>query len=259
MDAFAHDACHPGAGVLVSVDDHARCCLAASGAPTSIHAFNAPVRSRIAIVGSSGSNKPFENAMPSLYSKQYARTRVRKYSSPSDGCRATRSSSGWYTPRSESARSILNTWIVAPSAMAPFSVGSSVRGRAATLPDRPRRASYTRAMIKLQSMHPIVLLLIATTLEVSGDAVVRMAIHSQSGPARAGLFTAGALLLFGYGSFLNLAPLEFGKVVGLYIATLFVVWQLINFIAFRSLPTLPILVGGALIIGGGTIITFWKP
>ena len=115
-------------------------------------------------------------------------------------------------------------------------------------------------MIKLlQSMHPIVLLLIATTLEVSGDAVVRMAIHSQSGPARAGLFTAGALLLFGYGSFLNLAPLEFGKVVGLYIATLFVVWQLINFIAFRSLPTLPILVGGALIIGGGTIITFWKP
>ena len=67
------------------------------------------------------------------------------------------------------------------------------------------------------------------------------------------------MLLFGYGSFLNLAPLEFGKVVGLYIATLFVVWQLINFIAFRSLPTLPILVGGALIIDGGTIIMFWKP
>jgi hypothetical protein len=44
-----------------------------------------------------------------------------------------------------------------------------------------------------------VLLLIATTLEVS-DAVVRMAIHSHSGPARAGLFTAGAILLFGYGS-----------------------------------------------------------
>jgi hypothetical protein len=111
----------------------------------------------------------------------------------------------------------------------------------------------------LQSMHPLVLLVIATTLEVSGDAVVRMGIHSHSGPARASLFTAGAMLLFGYGSFLNLAPLEFGKVVGLYIATLFVVWQVINFIAFRSLPTLPILVGGALIIGGGTIITFWKP
>jgi small multidrug resistance family-3 protein len=115
-------------------------------------------------------------------------------------------------------------------------------------------------MIKLlQSMHPIILLLIATTLEVSGDAVVRMAIQGHSGPARAGLFIAGAMLLFGYGSFLNLAPLEFGKVVGLYIATLFVVWQVVNFIAFRSLPTLPILVGGALVIGGGAIITFWKP
>ncbi len=43
-----------------------------------------------------------------------------------------------------------------------------------------------------------------------------------------------------YGSFLNLAPLEFGRVVGLYIATLFVVWQVINFVVFRSVPTLPI-------------------
>jgi small multidrug resistance family-3 protein len=115
-------------------------------------------------------------------------------------------------------------------------------------------------MIKLlQSVHPLVLLVIATTLEVSGDAVVRMGIHSHPGPARVGLFMTGAMLLFGYGSFLNLAPIEFGKVVGLYIATLFVVWQVVNFIAFRSLPTLPILVGGALIIGGGAIITYWKP
>jgi hypothetical protein len=115
-------------------------------------------------------------------------------------------------------------------------------------------------MIKLlQSIHPLVLLIIATTLEVSGDAVVRMAIYDHSGPARLGLFVTGAALLFGYGSFLNLAPLEFGKVVGIYIATLFVIWQLINFIAFRSLPTLPILVGGALVIGGGAIITFWRP
>ena len=54
-------------------------------------------------------------------------------------------------------------------------------------------------------------------------------------------------MLFTYGLTLNLAPIEFGKVVGLYIAILFVVWQAINFIAFRSLPTLPILVGGGLI------------
>jgi hypothetical protein len=65
-------------------------------------------------------------------------------------------------------------------------------------------------------------------------------------------------LLFGYGLFLNLAPLEFGQVVGLYIATLFVVWQSVNFVFFRSVPTLPIVVGGTLVIAGGMIITFWR-
>jgi drug/metabolite transporter (DMT)-like permease len=111
----------------------------------------------------------------------------------------------------------------------------------------------------LQSVPPLLVLIIATVLEVSGDAIVRMAIYDHSGPARAALFVAGALLLFGYGSFLNLAPFEFGKVVGLYIATLFVVWQLINFIFFKTVPTLPIVVGGTLVVMGGAIITYWRP
>lgn len=108
-------------------------------------------------------------------------------------------------------------------------------------------------------VHPLIFLLIATTLEVSGDAVVRMAIYNHVGLIRLALCLCGAALLFGYGSFLNLAPLEFGQVVGLYIATLFVVWQVINYVAFRSLPTLPIVFGGLLIVAGGAIITFWKP
>lgn len=101
-------------------------------------------------------------------------------------------------------------------------------------------------------------LLVATTLEVSGDAVVRMAIYNHVGIVRFALMFAGAALLFGYGFSLNMAPLEFGQVVGLYIATLFVVWQIITFVAFRTLPTLPILIGGAFVITGGMIITFWK-
>jgi hypothetical protein len=105
----------------------------------------------------------------------------------------------------------------------------------------------------------VVLLLAATILEVSGDAVVRTAIYNHAGLARMGLFLAGAALLFGYGTFLNLAPLDFGQVVGLYLATLFVVWQVINFLAFRAIPTLPIMLGGSLVIAGGAIITFWKP
>ena len=115
-------------------------------------------------------------------------------------------------------------------------------------------------MLKImQGVSPLFLLLIATILEVSGDAVVRMAIYNHAGAFRIALFLAGAALLLGYGTFLNLAPLEFGRVAGLYIATLFVVWQLINYFAFRTLPTLPILVGGGLVIAGGAIITFWQP
>ncbi len=111
----------------------------------------------------------------------------------------------------------------------------------------------------MQGISPLVFLLVATLLESSGDAVVRVALHHHAGVIRVGLFTGGAMLLFGYGTALNLAPLDFGRVVGLYIATLLVVWQFVNFIVFRSVPTLPTLVGGALVIAGGAIITYWKP
>jgi hypothetical protein len=111
----------------------------------------------------------------------------------------------------------------------------------------------------LQSIHPLVWLLVATTLEVSGDAIVRKAMYEHAGAARVGLIVTGALLLLGYGFSLNLAPVPFARVVGLYIATLFVMWQVINTIAFRTRPTLPIMVGGSLIVIGGLIVTFWRP
>src|SRR6201996_9655053 len=101
-------------------------------------------------------------------------------------------------------------------------------------------------------------LIAATTLEASGDAIVRLGLGNQALAARAGLFLAGAALLFGYGLFLNLAPVAFEKVVGLYIATLFVVWQIVNYVFYRHVPGLPILAGGALIVAGGCIVTFWE-
>ena len=113
-------------------------------------------------------------------------------------------------------------------------------------------------LYSLRYIHPIYFLIVATIVEVSGDAIVRMGIYSHVGTYRFALFAVGMLLLFGYGFFLNLAPVEFRQVVGLYIATLFVVWQIINFAFFRTLPTLPILAGGALIVSGGLIVTFWR-
>jgi hypothetical protein len=113
--------------------------------------------------------------------------------------------------------------------------------------------------MKLLDDLPVLLfLVIATGLEVCGDAIIRRSLFTHVGAARLGLFLLGAVLLAGYGTFLNLAPLEFGQVVGLYIATLFVMWQIINFLIFRTLPSLPILTGGALIVTGGLVVSFWK-
>jgi hypothetical protein len=101
-------------------------------------------------------------------------------------------------------------------------------------------------------------LIAATSLETFGDAIVRMGIGQTAWLPRTALFLAGAVLLFGYGLSLNLAPIEFGRVVGLYIATLFIMWQLVNLIVFRSLPGMPVLFGGLLIVVGGLIVTFWE-
>ena len=115
----------------------------------------------------------------------------------------------------------------------------------------------------MSAIHPklVILgfLLLATAMEVSGDAVVRIGLGQQAAAAKALCFAGGAALLFGYGLTLNLAPIEFEKVVGIYIATLFVMWQLVSFAFFRTTPGLPILAGGALIVGGGLIVAFWSP
>jgi small multidrug resistance family-3 protein len=111
----------------------------------------------------------------------------------------------------------------------------------------------------IESLPPVVVLLVATLCEVGGDSLIRVAIYNHNGLARLGFLVLGGCLLFFYGSFLNLAPLEFGQLVGLYIAILFIVWQVINLLAFHMLPSLPILVGGSLIVIGGLLVTFWKP
>src|SRR5438874_12511427 len=103
-------------------------------------------------------------------------------------------------------------------------------------------------------MPVLAFLIIATALEVSGDAIIRKSLFEHAGLVRLGLFLLGAALLAGYGTFLNLAPLEFGQVVGLYIATLFVMWQVINFAFFRSLPTIPVMLGGIMIVAGGLVV-----
>jgi hypothetical protein len=101
-------------------------------------------------------------------------------------------------------------------------------------------------------------LIAATTLESFGDAVVRIGLFNRSGVAQATTLLGGGVLLFGYGALLNFAPVPFERVVGLYIATLFCVWQVVAFATFRTLPSIQVLVGGALIVAGGLLVTFWQ-
>jgi hypothetical protein len=72
------------------------------------------------------------------------------------------------------------------------------------------------------------------------------------------LMLVGALILYGYGLTLNLAPLDWGRLIGAYVATFFVVGQIINVVAFGTAPTMPIVVGGLFIAVGGAIITLWQ-
>jgi len=101
-----------------------------------------------------------------------------------------------------------------------------------------------------------IFLVLATAFEACGDALVRLGLRQTSSPSRVALFVAGAMLLFGYGIFVNLPAVEFNRIVGFYIATLFIVWQIVNFAFFGTLPAISVLAGGALIITGGSIVTF---
>jgi len=68
----------------------------------------------------------------------------------------------------------------------------------------------------------------------------------------------GGILLTLYGTSLNLAPVEFAAVTGMFVATLFVVFQITNYIFFRTAPTPAVLVGGALFVAGGLAVFLWR-
>ena len=79
----------------------------------------------------------------------------------------------------------------------------------------------------------LLVLLVAAILESGGDAIVRIGLHSHSSVTRLGFFVLGAAVLF------------------------FLVAQAINWFGFGLQPTLPIIIGGTLIIAGGLTIAFW--
>ncbi len=103
----------------------------------------------------------------------------------------------------------------------------------------------------------LALLALAATLEAGGDALARTGLHAHGGLTRLGAFAAAALVLFAYGLTVNAPPWDFGRLLGVYVALFFLAAQLTNYVAFGVAPSPPVLAGGALIISGGLLMTFW--
>ena len=102
-------------------------------------------------------------------------------------------------------------------------------------------------------MATLTLLVLAAVLEMAGDAAIRQGLV-RSGWAWLAL---GGAMLVAYGIAVNAnRAINFGRLMGLYIAVLFVVSQLLSFMFFDEKPPASLTLGGVLIVVGGLVIHF---
>jgi len=107
-------------------------------------------------------------------------------------------------------------------------------------------------------MKTFLFVLAATIFEASGDAVMRLSLHNNPVVGRVVLFLLGSAPLALYMTSLNLAPVDFAAVTGLYVATLVVAFQVANYLFFHTTPTPAVLAGGSLVVTGSLVIRLWK-
>src|SRR5262245_9658208 len=99
----------------------------------------------------------------------------------------------------------------------------------------------------------LVLLICAAVLEVGGDALCRAGLRGSRG----GLLMLGGVVLWLYGIMVNTPGWHFGRLLGVYIAVFFVVSQVVAVCVFREPISLPMLIGGTLIVAGGLVLSCW--
>ena len=102
-------------------------------------------------------------------------------------------------------------------------------------------------------MRELLILTLAAVLEVGGDALIRFGLRRGNA---FGLIL-GAIVLFAYGLCVNVPKWDFGRLLGVYIAAFFVVAQLVAYFFYDERIRRPMVAGGALIVAGGLVITFW--
>ena len=101
-------------------------------------------------------------------------------------------------------------------------------------------------------------LTLAAFLEAWGDSFFQAGFYRSAGTTRLISILCGALVLALYGSTVNLPRWDFGKLLGVYVVLFFLAAQLLAKIRFGQSPTLPIYVGGSLIVIGGCVVAFWQ-
>ncbi len=97
----------------------------------------------------------------------------------------------------------------------------------------------------------LAVLVLAAALEIGGDAAIRHGLVRGGWPA----MLLGAAALVGYGFVVNVnRAIDFGALMGLYIAIFFVVSQIVSAAWFGEWPSGALAAGGALIVAGGAVI-----
>ncbi|MGJ5815596.1 hypothetical protein [Paludibaculum fermentans] len=113
----------------------------------------------------------------------------------------------------------------------------------------------------LREPGPLLTLLLlgaAAFLEAFGDSCFQSAIYRSTGVARFLSAGLGVLALAVYGFTVNLPRWDFGRLLGVYVVFFFVFAQILAWFRFQQKPSLPVCAGGALIIAGGCVISFWR-
>lgn len=98
------------------------------------------------------------------------------------------------------------------------------------------------------------LLFLSALLEVGGDAGMRLGLQGR----RAG-FVVGAISLVLYGLVVNLPKWDFGRLLGVYVSVFFLVAQVVGFAVYKEKLNPPTILGGALIVSGGLLLSLWRP
>jgi len=94
-------------------------------------------------------------------------------------------------------------------------------------------------------------LVLAAALEIVGDATIRYGLTRST---TAWLIVGGTLLV-AYGLVVNAnRSVDFGSLMGVYIAVFFVVSQVVAWALLAERPSAAGMIGGALIVAGGLVI-----